>query len=311
MNGGAKSLRDWVGVGEQRFRAAGIECGQGYESPWDEAAALVLHAMQLPADANADVGSIPIATEQAREIERLYRLRIARREPAAYLIGEAWFAGLPFAVDRRVLIPRSPIGELVERRYAPWLSVSKPSVLDLCTGGGCIAVATAHHLPEATVVGADISEDAVDVATLNARRLGVDKRCQIIRSDLFAGIPPRSFDLIVSNPPYVRQDTFEELPAEFQHEPGLALVAGEDGLDIAVRILAEGLHYLADDGLLILEVGQSAQALDERFPDVAWTWLEFARGGEGVVLMEAAEWRRQHSRFAAEAQLRGLAYVAQ
>lgn len=292
MNEGPKTLRDWVGEGARRFDRAGLTYGHGYATAWDEAAALALFAGGLPADADHDVGEIRVDAGHARRIERLFRRRVEDREPVAYLTGEAWFAGLPMVVDRRVLIPRSPLAELIERGFTPWLRRSRPRVLDLCTGGGCIALACAHHLPDARVVGVDLSADALQVAEHNARRLGLAPRCEFRRGDLFDPVAGETFQLIVTNPPYVGAASYRGLPSEYRHEPALGLQAGEDGLDVALAILAQGVSYLASDGFLVMEVGEAADALEAAAPGAPWTWLEFERGGDGVLLLEADDWRQ-------------------
>jgi ribosomal protein L3 glutamine methyltransferase len=201
--------------------------------------------------------------------------------------------GLPFYVDERVLIPRSPIAELIENQFAPWLEPeSVDQVLDLCTGSGCIGIGCAYAFPEARVDLTDISADALAIARRNVHEHGLAARCELVQSNLFERLTGRRYDLIVSNPPYVSESELSGLPAEYGYEPALGLVSGERGLDAVVAILREAEDHLTDDGVLVVEVGATAAALDEAFPELGFTWLELERGGEGVFLMTAEELRR-------------------
>ena len=223
-----------------------------------------------------------------RSLDRMQR-RIDDRVPLAYLLGEAWFMGLPFHVDERVLVPRSPLGELIQGGLQPWLG-NKPvgRILDLCTGSGCIGIAAASVFEDAEVDLADISTDALDVAAVNIDYHEVGDRVSTVRSDVFDGLEGR-YDVILSNPPYVDADDIADMPAEYGHEPELGLAAGGDGLDIAHRILARAADYLNPGGLLIVEVGNSWVALQEAYPDIPFTWLEFENGGDGVFLLTAED----------------------
>ncbi|MGD8803592.1 MAG: 50S ribosomal protein L3 N(5)-glutamine methyltransferase, partial [Gammaproteobacteria bacterium] len=219
-----------------------------------------------------------------------YRVRLDKRKPAAYITREAWFAGLSFYVDERVLIPRSPIAELIQQRFSPWVDAdSVERVLDLCTGSGCIAIACAYAFDQAQIIASDVSADALQVAAINRSNHGLEQRLQLIESDLFNSIPQQPFDIIVSNPPYVSEHEMAELDKEFSYEPGKGLAAGETGMDIVVPILQQAGRYLSDNGVLVVEVGYSMPALLELLPDVPFTWLEFAHGGEGVFLLTAAQ----------------------
>lgn len=285
------TIRDLIRWGASRMNEAGLHFGHGTDNAIDEAAALVLHALYLPPDLHAEyLQSYLTPTEKQAAIQLLER-RIAERKPAAYLTNRAWFMNLPFYVDERVLVPRSPLAELIERHFAPWLPDSRKveTILDLGTGSGCIGIACAHAFPEAEIDLADISTEALDVAAINVADHGVDDRVELIRSDLFSALAGRRYGLILSNPPYVGHDEMTALPPEYAHEPRLALESGEDGLDAPLAILKQAREFLEDDGVLVVEVGNAQWALRERLPELPFLWLEFDRGGEGVFLLSAAE----------------------
>ncbi len=289
-HGELRTLRDWVRWGASRFNEAGLFFGHGTDNALDEALALALHALHLRHDLPADFLDARITREEAETVAELFSRRVDRRIPAAYLTGEARFAGLDFHVDESVLIPRSPIAELIEEGFAPWLDADQvTSVLDLCCGSGCIGIACAYAFPEALVDLSDISPAALDVATRNIERHQLENRVRALRADVYRGLDGERYDLIVSNPPYVSTHEMRGLPQEYRHEPGIALEAGEDGMDVVARILAGGAEYLRPGGIMVVEVGASAELLIGRYPDVAFLWLDFRRGGDGVFLLTAEQ----------------------
>jgi len=278
-----KTALDWV---HQQFESADLYYGHGTDNAWDEAVCLILFIMGLQQTSGDEVLAKSVSEQQWSEIERLTHERIQTRKPLPYLIHHAWFAGLEFYVDERVLIPRSPLAELIEQQFQPWVGPNKVHrILDLCTGGGCIAIACAHYLPNSQVDASDISAPALEVAKQNIDQHHLQDRVHIIESDLFENIKNR-YDIVISNPPYVDAEDMADLPKEYHHEPtGLALAAGHDGLDIVNRMLEQAKCYLNPGGVLIVEVGNSAAALSERYPELPFTWLEFSRGGDGVFLL--------------------------
>ncbi len=291
------TIRDMLRWATSCFNAAELYYGHGTDNAWDDAVQLIFHSLHLPITMPSSIQNARLTTSERKAIAELINRRVKEKIPVPYLTHEAWFARLSFYVDQRVLIPRSPIAELIENHFLPWLTVQPHKILDLCTGSGCIAIACAHYFPETRIVATDISVDALAVAKTNAENHGVENRVQFIHSDLYQSIPQQSFDLIVSNPPYVDEHDMTYLPAEFKHEPQLGLAAGKEGLDFAIKILKSAAKYLTADGLLILEVGNSEQALVKRFPNVPFLWLEFERGGGGVLLFTAEQLRRYQKEF--------------
>lgn len=283
------TARDWVRWGMSRFNEAQLCYGHGTDNALDEALALTLHALHLGHDVPESYLDTRLTDDERAAVARLLRRRLDERIPAAYLTHEAWFAGLPFYVDERVLVPRSPIAELIESSFEPWLTPPVHRVLDLCTGCGCIAIACAYGFPNATVDAVDVSAAALAVAQRNVERHGLSGRLQLIEGDLFSRLGERRYDLIVSNPPYVGADELAGLPKEYGHEPQLGFAAGVHGLDVVVPMLAAAGDHLEAGGILVVEVGSAQQALIEQFPDVPFLWLEFARGGEGVFLLTAEQ----------------------
>ncbi|ENM5902535.1 50S ribosomal protein L3 N(5)-glutamine methyltransferase [Vibrio mimicus] len=279
------TLQDMIRWTVSRFNAANLFYGQGTDNAWDEAVQLILPTLYLPIDVPPHVLSSRLtSSERLRVVERVIK-RINDRTPVAYLTNKAWFCGLEFFVDQRVLVPRSPIGELIQNRFEPWLIEEPTRIMDLCTGSGCIAIACANAFPEAEVDAIDISVDALQVAEQNIQDHGLEQQVFPIRSDLFRDLPQEQYDLIVTNPPYVDQEDMDSLPSEFRHEPELGLAAGSDGLKLARRILANAPLYLKDNGVLVCEVGNSMVHMMEQYPHIPFTWLEFENGGHGVFLL--------------------------
>ncbi len=264
--------------------------GHGTDNPWDEAVQLVLSVAELPLDADDGVLPHPLGEEALARIDRLLRQRIDEHVPLPYLLGKAWFAGLEFACDPRALVPRSPLAELIMNDYAPWYAGPTPQrLLDLCCGGGSIGLAAAHYRPGLQVDLADLDGDALALAQVNAAKLGLQQQVQIYQSDLFEALPMHRYDLILSNPPYVDARDLASMPAEYHHEPARGLGSGPDGLDLTRRIIARASDYLADEGLLVVEVGNSWEALEDAYPRVPFTWLEFEHGGHGVFALTRGE----------------------
>ena len=276
------SIKDYLRWAYSCFNRADVFYGHGQDNGWDEALQLVLSALHLPLDVPDDLFDGRLALSEKQAIIHLIKERLGRRVPVAYLTNSAWFCGLEFYVDERVLIPRSPIGELIQQGFGGLLKNSPKRILDMCTGSGCIAIACAEQFPNAEVDAVDLSFEALDVAEFNIERHQLTHRVFPIQSDLFTQLPQDQYDLIVTNPPYVDQDDIEDMPEEFRHEPMLALEAGEDGLVLVKRILAQAGEYLTKNGVLICEVGNSMVHLIEQYPTVPFKWIEFKQGGDGV-----------------------------
>ena len=263
--------------------------GHGTDNAWDEAMSLVYDLLALPVDIDQSLLRCQLTdTEKHRLCDGLDR-RINQRIPLAYITQKTRFAGIDFYIDERALIPRSPVAELIENQFTPWLSEPPTRILDMCTGGGCIALAAAIHMPEAEVVGVDISTDALAVAAINLNKHQLADRVQFIESDVYQSLQGQRFDVIVSNPPYVDAHDMDNLPREFTHEPTLALESGQDGLDCSRIILAQAAEHLNDGGIVVLEVGNSAPTLEEAFPELPMVWIELERGGHGVCVIDKAD----------------------
>lgn len=281
-----RTLRDMLRWSYSELQAADLYYGHGTLNAWDEAVYLNLHALNLGIELNSEFLDAGLTKKERQSIADLILQRVSKRLPAPYLTHEAWFMGFPFYVDERVLIPRSPIAELIENQFAPWVDEDKVhNVLDLCTGSACIAIACAHVFPAAQVDAVDISKDALAVAKINVEKFKLQEQVHLFKSDLFANLKNKKYDIIVSNPPYVDAADMKALPKEFRHEPKLALQAGKDGLDIVIKILQQVKQHLTQQGILVVEVGNSKHALIDKYPRVPFTWLEFAKGEAEVFLL--------------------------
>lgn len=284
------TLRDCIRWGISRFNQAELYYGHGTSSAMDDAVYLCLFALHLPHDFSEAYFDCALSTGEKRAVYALFMRRIDERVPAAYLTGEAWFMGLPFYVNKNVLVPRSPIAELIEKRFDPWVAAeSVESILDLCCGSGCIGIASAYAFDWASVDMVDISPAAIEVAEENVQRHDLEERVSVIESNLFQNVPPRQYDIIVSNPPYVDAEDMAALPDEYLHEPELGLAAGDDGLDLVIPMLQQAREYLSEQGILVVEVGNSQYALQEAYPHVPFCWLEFEHGGSGIFILTAEQ----------------------
>ena len=282
-----RQLIDWA---SKEFEASNLYYGHGTDNAYDEAVFMVLRSLDIPFDVADKLLNQPLDASAIDKVVALINERIRTRKPAAYLLNEAWFAGLPFFVNEHVLVPRSPFAELIAERFSPWCDADNvKSILDIGTGSGCIAIASALAFPDAKVDAVDISADALAVARRNIERHELQQRVTLFQSDLFDEIKDRQYDLIIANPPYVDDEEMAALPAEYQHEPLLGLHAGQDGLDIVKRILESAADHLTERGVIAVEVGNSQHALSEQYPEVPFMWLEFERGGEGVFLLTREE----------------------
>jgi len=285
------TVADYCRYGASLFNQAELFFGHGNDNALHEALTLVMYALSLPEEMSEEILNCRLIEQEKLNILALFEQRITTKQPVAYITNLAYFAQLPFYVDERVLVPRSPIGELIEKHFAPNFSEEKPPqrILDLCTGSGCIAIACASYFPEAEVDAVDLSLDALNVALINIENHGLSEQVIPIQSDVFSGVEGQSYDLIVTNPPYVDKQDIDSLPAEYTHEPEMGLGCGEDGLDIVRVILAQSANHLSDNGILICEVGNSQYHVEALYPEVDFTWLTFERGGHGVFMLTKAE----------------------
>lgn len=286
-----RTLRDLLRLAVSRFNEAGLFFGHGSDNAWDEAAYLLLHALHLPPDRLEPFLDARLTVAERKKLFDVIERRVRDRIPAAYITGEAWLGEHRFRVDERVIVPRSFIAELLDVQLHPW--VEDPwdigSALDLCTGSGCLAILTALAFPTAEVDAVDLSPDALEVARANIDDYGLGDRVHAIRSDLFAAVAGRRYDLIVSNPPYVNAASMAALPEEYRHEPQMALAGGEDGLDLVRILLREARNHLNPGGLLVVEIGHNRADLEAVFPDTPFTWLDTAGGDEFVFLLRDDE----------------------
>jgi len=284
------TLRDWLRYAVTRFNRAGLFFGHGCGDAYDEAVWLLLHTLSLPLDRLEPFLDACITADERESLFAVIERRAAERVPAAYITGEAWLGDFRFQVDERVIVPRSFFAELLEDGFAPWIDDAEEltSALDLCTGSGCLAILMAHAFPNAQIVGADLSDDALQVARANVSDYDLDDRIELLKSDVFDGLAGRTFDLIISNPPYVTADAMATLPPEYLHEPRMALAAGEDGLDIVRRLVAGAKAHLNPGGVLAVEVGHNRHLVEEAFPDLSPVWLS-AQGGDDMVFVLRAD----------------------
>ena len=294
------TLRDYIRWASSRLSQAQVSFGHGTVTALDEAAALVLHTVYQPYNLSETYFDTVLILSERQAIVDVINKRINDRIPAAYITHEAIFAGLSFYVDSRVLVPRSPIAELIEQRFSPWVEEENVTrILDLCTGSGCIAIACAYAFQHAWVDAVDLSPDALAVAEMNVEKHQLEETLTLYQSDLFKELQPHPYDIIVSNPPYVAQAEWEQLAPEFRAEPDMGFKGGDSGLDLVIRILVEANVYLAEHCILVVEVGSSAETLQDTFPDVPFYWLSFERGGDGVFLLTAEQVDHYHELFIA------------
>lgn len=277
-----RSIKDYLRWCYSSLNRADIFYGHGYDNAWDEAKQLVFSCLQLPPDFPEALYNSALTQAEKEAIIQLLIQRIKKRIPIAYLTNSAWFCGLEFYIDERVIVPRSPISALIQEGFKQVLSRPPARILDMCTGSGCIAIACAEQFPEAEIDAVDISIDALNVTEINIERYQLNERVIPIQSDLFEQLPKDRYDLIVTNPPYVDQQDLADMPEEFHHEPEISLGSGEDGLWATKQILKSAADYLSDDGVLVCEVGNSMLALISQFPNLDFQWLELKNGGIGV-----------------------------
>lgn len=286
-----QTLRDLLRYAVSRFNGAQLFFGHGCDSAWDEAVYLLRHSLHLPDESLENFLDARVLDEERNHFAALVAARVERRVPAPYLTNEAWLTGHRFYVDERVIVPRSFIAELIEDDLSPWIEDpdSVESVLDLCTGSGCLAILSAIAFSNAQIDAVDISPEALQVAERNRADYQLEDRLSLIQSDLFAGLGKRRYDLIISNPPYVNAESMRQLPPEYRAEPALALASGDDGLDITRIILAQARQHLTPDGVLVVEIGHNREALVAAYPELPFIWLETASGDAFVFLLQAGD----------------------
>ncbi|MFK5894782.1 MAG: 50S ribosomal protein L3 N(5)-glutamine methyltransferase [Pseudomonadota bacterium] len=288
-----ETITDFIRWASSLFNQEKLYFGHGTENAVDEAAYLVLHTLHLPNNLHVDYFSAKLLKNEKQKLIDVLLERVTKRIPASYITHQANFAGLSFYVDERVLVPRSPISELIQKQFSPWVDAQQVfNILDLCTGSGCIAIACAYAFPQANIDAVDLSNDALDVARINLEKHHLSDTINLIQSDLFKafeqdknGTFQSKYDIIVSNPPYVDQEDMQSMPEEYLAEPEIGLAAGDDGLGLVIPMLQQARQYLSERGVLIVEVGNSDIALQDTFPDVPFYWLEFEQGGDGVFVL--------------------------
>ncbi len=286
------SVRDLIRYGVSRFNEAKLFFGHGSDNAWDEAVYLVLFALHLPPDQLEPFMDARVLPQERERALSLIDLRCEQRLPAPYLTHEAWLQGFRFHVDQRVIVPRSPIAELLMNQLSPWISdpYEVTGILDLCTGSGCLAIIAAHHFPEAFVDATDISRDALDVAAINVAQHGMDDRLNLHHGSLYDPLPVAArYDLIISNPPYVNATSMGKLPAEYRHEPRLALAGGDDGMDIVRTIIEQAPAHLSDEGLLVIEIGHERAFFEAAFPELEPIWLDTAEASDQILLLSRGQ----------------------
>jgi ribosomal protein L3 glutamine methyltransferase len=285
------TIRDFIRWSISEMSVNQAYFGHGSDSVWDEAVHLVLSAINMSHDIDGNMVASRLLLEEKKTIIEYVYQRAYERKPLPYILKKAWFAGMEFDIDERVIIPRSPIAELIQNDFSPWVNDidDVKNVLDLCTGSGCIGIASATVFEDADITLVDISDDALTIANHNIRKHQLTDRVKAVKSDLFSNLKGQKFDVIVSNPPYVDKEDLDSMPKEYHYEPKLALEAGDDGLDLAKKIILEADQYMTENGVLIVEVGNSQYALMEMCPDIPFTWLSFSEGGDGVFLLTYEE----------------------
>ena len=285
------TVRDWLRYAVTRFNRAGCFYGHGLQDAYDEAVYLILHTLALPLDRLEPFLDACIPGDEREDILEVIEKRAVDRLPAAYITGEAWLGEFRFQVDKRVIIPRSYFAELLHDGFTPWVQDpdAVTAAMDMCTGSGCLAILMAFAFPNAEIVAVDISQDALDVAAANIAAYGLEDRIRLVKSDGFAQVPEQRFDFILSNPPYVTREAMDALPAEYLHEPGLALGSGEDGLDLVRKLLVDAPRYLAPEGLLAIEVGHNREIVEDAFPALSPTWLSAPSGDDKIFVLEAGQ----------------------
>ena len=290
------TIRDFIRWGTSEFQRNQLVYGHGFSNGLDEARYLTLFALSLPYDWSEHYFDGVLTLDEREKVIQVLQLRVISRKPAAYITQQSWFCGLPFYVDERVLVPRSPIAELIGNEFEPWIDSSGITrILDLCTGSACIAIAAQYTFPDADVSASDLSADALKVASINLERHDLNNHIRLYESDLFDDIPKQAFDVITCNPPYVDAEDMSALGDEFRHEPQLGLAAGDDGLQLVERILAQAGDYLSDHGVIFVEVGNSQAAMEDKFSFLPMTWVDFEFGGSGVCCIQAQDLKQQQA----------------